>query len=242
MKKKVLSVLMLLFMFALISLQITGCAQAEPNEEKFIESAAPVPDENNQQLPAPPAPDKSELQNPAAPVPTPYRPREDSKIITSNKFERKEISGLGQLEFTVNEIQLTPSAPEWAEDDLNAAAYLQIEFELLNVDIPVEDNKPQNLAINLFDLYSLDAQEPYGPGSPWFSPEFFSEAMDTDDIKEYFLLSLPMQGESRTFSLCWVMDDICLQMLRDDKFALTYSFAENELMPIKYSDITDNTM
>ena len=181
MKRNIFSLSLLLFLLLCSCLQITGCAQAEPNEEKFIESAAPAPDENNQQLPAPPEPDKSKLQNPAAPVPTPYRPREDSKIITSNKFERKDISGLGQLEFTVNQLELTSSAPEWAEDELNAAAYLQIEFELLNVDIPVEDNKPQNLAINLFDLYSQDAQEPYGPDFPWFSPEFFSEAMDTDD-------------------------------------------------------------
>ena len=210
---------------------ISGCGQAEPNIEKIIQSGAEVAA----------GPDETGLQQSIAPPPAPYSPTSAGEVNTSNEFAVNYM-GLGQVTYYISEIEITSTAPEWAENEPDAAAYLLMDIDILNIDVPPDEEMARNGYINCFQLYSAEAPEPYGVSYPWlYSPCYFNAARDPDDLKGYFLFTLPEPGGSRSVTLCWVLDEIGVQLLKSDKVSLTCTFAENIIMPLNYDTITNST-
>lgn len=149
--------------------------------------------------------------------------------------------GLGQVTFKVTGIELTNTPPDETFDDSEAKDYLLITFDVLNIDVPPEEEMAKNALINCFDLYAADAPEPYGSNSPWlFGPDYFSDVIDPTDIKSYFRFSMPDIGESRTLTLGWSLDSVGTQLLEENKISLTCTFAQGTVIPINYDDVLNN--
>lgn len=223
------SPLLLLLTLLCLTTFMSACAQSEANEEKFIDSEV---QSDSVQI---------DLENQLVDAPAPYSPSEASEVISANTFAVNYM-GLGNVDFRVDGIELLSNAPEWAKSEDGAAAYMVVYLNVLNINVPEDAEFAQNGYLNIFELYSPDAPEPYSAIKPWsHMPDYLREARDANDAKGYFLFTLPAQGENQTFALCWVIDDFGVSLLKADQVYLTCTFAQNELMPLTYANITDKT-
>ena len=237
MKKRLIVDTLVLLVLALAlcgCLCLTGCAQGEVNEEKLI--MPEVQAEESVQK------NDMDLQISAAPAPAPYAPSASSDVNSTDSFNVNYM-GLGEVEFKVNEVTLTIDAPSWAEREVDSAAYLVINFAITNVDVPEDCEQAKDAYINCIQVYSAEAPAPYGTNYPWmYAPDYFSGVRDAGNQKGYFLFSIPERGECVSHELCWTLDELGVQLLRENKIALTCTFAENQIMPLNYDGIKDKTL
>ncbi len=215
----------ILLFIACISFSICGCSQSEINEERILSEShdahiesecAPTPNHPSEVMPTPILPDAA-------------TPNTGEMELTVDYF------GDGKVIYSFSDVRLTENLPEGenlAGD--YAGPFLLIDVQVTNIDVPNTSTFVTNANINCFNLYKTDSEST----NMWYrEPDWFSDAhVDSSDpdMKSYFTYTLPIIGETESFTLGYSMDTEAISFLESGDLSLTYAIS-GEIVPLNYT-------